>query len=296
MSVNPITGLTEEHNNYFDLPLVHQNTISSLTFAGQLRALHKVPLGSGRTLDFYADLHKSDEIYITLHGANKPDKNRYPRFERIQSVGKYKKALIAFADPTVQMGRRSQMLLGWYLGGAGWDPIYDMASVVRRAQSKVGTNRVVLIAGSGGGHAALRLGALIPGSLVYLQQPVVTINNSNPRALNNYFKTMWPGYDPARLMNDFPERFNMIELYRRLSPDNYVYYIQTYADLHYLNHNYKPFKKLFGIDSDSGTSANARRKFTLFNSVNPGHGTITAEEFDTYFTEALKWWRALTPR
>ena len=145
--VNPKSGLKENWDDHFKIPSVTQRSITSLRFNGQTTAVHTVPLENGLSLDFYARLGASDELVVTFHGAYRKDKYQYPRFERVQSLEGSFPAHIAFADPTLRLDRSQKMLLSWYLGGPGWDPMDDILKVIARAKGRSGAKHVVFIGG-----------------------------------------------------------------------------------------------------------------------------------------------------
>jgi len=293
--VNPRSGLREEWDGHFQVPSVAQRSINALRFTGQTTAVHSVPLGGGLSLDFYARLGVSDELVLTFHGAYRKDNYHYPRFERVRSLENTFPAHIAFADPTLRLDKRQKMLLSWYLGGPGWDPMDDILKVVARAKGRTGDRHVLLIGGSGGGLAALRISAHIPGSLAYVQAPATDIHNCFPTAKKNYFGTVWPGWDMEQLLDAFPERFNMQTFYRRRRPENFVYYAQSTRDSHYLTTHFEPFRAALGATPTGAEEPRGRRWLALYDGEKEGHGAMTPPEFKTHLDRALTWWRERRP-
>jgi len=289
--VNPRSGLREKWHDHFKVPLVTQRSITSLKFNGQTTAVHRVPLENGLTLDFYARLCASDELVITFHGAYLKRKYEHPRFERVRSLRGAIPTHIAVADPTMLLDPSKKMLLSWYLGGPGWDPMDDILKVIARAKGRSGAKHVLFIGGSGGGHAALRLSAHLPGSLAYVQAPATDIHRCFPTAKKNYFETVWPGWDPESLLDAFPERFNMPELYRRRSPENFVYYAQSTRDPHYLETHFEPFRAATPEKPTGAAEPRGRRWLSLYEGAKEGHGAMTPPEFHEHLDRALTWWR-----
>lgn len=289
-TTNPITGLQESYNEYYRVPEVKQRSIGALRLAGQPRALHTVPLGPGRSLDFFAQLGRSEELIVTFHGANSERTNFYPRFERVASMRKNFPAIIAFADPTVRLSE--PMLLSWYLGGPAWDPFDEIDIVIRAAMRKAGAKRVVFIGGSGGGFAALRASSRHPGSMAFVQSPQTDIRRYIPSVVNLYFETMWPGWDQAQLLEAFPERFDMVRHYQKKRPENFVYYLQSDKDATHIERHYNPFKAAFGVKTESGIDATGRRMFVCHEAESPRHGPPSPTEYAHHLEEALKFHRA----
>lgn len=290
MNINPKTGLKEETHDFYKVPLVYQKSINRIRLDGQPTAVHNVPFGNGLSLDFYSTTKPGDELIVAFHGANMKEKNFYPRFERVASLRR-KGALLAFADPTIPLDKDREMLLSWFLGGPGWDPATSILKVIRKAMGKTGAKHIAFIGGSGGGYAALRMSAMIPGSLAFVQEPQTNIGNYIQHVVNTYFEKVWPGWEGDRLIAAFPERFNMVQHYADLIPNNFVYYAQSIADTSHVEQHYKPFKLAHGVRDDSGINKTGTRHFVLYDGELKGHGRITASEFDFHFDTAFKEWR-----
>ncbi|GAA1722639.1 hypothetical protein [Brachybacterium phenoliresistens] len=289
---NPATGLMESYEPHFQLPVIHQRSITSLRFQSRPTALHTVALRHGRRLDFYARLTKSDEIAVTFHGANRRDKNIYPKFERVTSLHHEFPSHLAFADPTLLLDSQRNLLLGWYCGGPGWDPLADILLAIERAQARTGAKHVVFIGGSGGGFAALRASAMLPGSLAYVQSPATSIRNSLPNAKRTYFGLVWKDWDQERLIDAFPERFSMPEHYASFRPRNFVYYTQSTSDPYYIENHYVPFYTALGSTPSPDGPPSGRRWFSPYDGEKEGHGVMTPPEFRFHLHRALDWWRA----
>lgn len=290
---NPITGLKESIHEKYAVPIVHQRSTRNVKFSGQRTAVHKVPLGHIGTLDFYAQLGRNDELLVGFHGATPRSKNFYPRFERVRSFRKLTNSFMNFADPTLQIEPDNSMLLSWYLGSAGWDPLYDIARVVKRVKGKTGAKHFAFIGGSGGGFAALRMSTLFPGSLAFVQEPQTDIGQYWDSVVNKYFATAWPGWDKEALLSAFPERFNMNYLYANLAPNNVVYYTQSRADSEHSDKHCPPFMKALGLTPDSPSNQEQTRNFRIYDGEVKGHGRITANEFDAFYRDAIEIWRGV---
>lgn len=290
-TINPRTKLRETWHDYYQLPQVHQRGIGQLSFAGQVSAVHTVPLRRDLSLDFFARLGRSDELFVSFHGSIPPSRPVYPRFERVASLRKKTRAMMAFADPTILVDDTRKMSLSWYLGGPGWDPIPPILRAVRRAQGKTGAKHVAFVGGSGGGYAALRASALVPGSMAFVQDPQTKISAYYPASVTAYTDAVWPGWARGELLAAFPDRFDMVEHYRSMPLDNFVYYAQSAKDPNHVELHYTPFKEACRLQGPSGTTSDGSRVFALYDGELAGHGKITPAEYDQHFTAALRSWR-----
>lgn len=295
MIKNARTGLSESLHDYYQVPEVQQRSIQNVRYGGQQTAVHKVPVGAGLTLDFYARLGGSDEILVSLHGALIPGRHKYPRFERVASLRSRAKAMMSFADPTIAADKRGEISSAWFLGGPGWDPQPWITQAIRKAFGKTGARHIAFVGGSGGGFAALRASAAVPGSLAFIQDPQTNLAVHNPVNVDKYFATMWPGWDKDSLLHAFPERFDMVRHYSSSRPKNYVYYAQNSRDTFHTTNHYLPFAEVHGMGSQVGLDRSNTRNFALYDGANRGHGKITAAEFDQHLALALAFWRENRP-
>lgn len=289
--INPRTGLRETRHELYGVPEVRQRGIGRLTFAGQSTAVHKVPLRNGLTLDFFAKLKPSEELIVTLPGAASPTKNIYPLFARVSTFRRSAPAFMAFADPTIMLDSKREMLLSWFLGGPDFDPAPLILQAIRRAQGKTGAKHIVFVGGSGGGHPALRLSAMVPGSMAYVHEGATNIARSLPSSVDRYFEKAWAGWDQKALLHALPERFDMVRHYERSQPRNFVYHAQSVDDARFKEDHYFPFKDVHGVTADSGVSGSRSRHFVLYKGEIPGHGKVTAEEFRRHYGAAVSLWR-----
>ncbi|MGP9787850.1 hypothetical protein ACT3UD_16265 [Glutamicibacter sp. 287] len=183
------------------------------------------------------------------------------------------------------------MVSAWYLGGPGWDPLPRILRVVKKAMGKSGATHVAFVGGSGGGFAALRASAAMPGSLAYVQDPQVRLATHNPRNVDRYFATVWPEWNQESLLHAFPERFDMIRHYKAYNPANFVYYAQNSSDREHVENQYIPFARAHGFNDERGINSSNNRFFALYDGENKGHGKITTKEFSEHFDSAIRFWR-----
>lgn len=291
-TTNPHTGLRETWNDFYDVPLVHQKSLRALRLNGQATAVHTAPIGGGLTLDFYAHLKRSDELIVTFPGAARPGKNIYPLFARVATFRALKSpAFMSFADPTIQMDPDREVLLSWFLGSPDLDPAPLVLQAIRKAQGKTGAKHVVFVGGSGGGFPALRMSALVPGSMAYLHEGTTSIARTLPVSSERYFSKLWPGWDREKLIHAFPHRFDMVRHYREFQPENFVYFAQSEGDRRFREGHYVPLKEAMGVKTDSGATRSGSRHFTLYKGEVKGHGKVTPKEFRHHFGNAMQAWR-----
>lgn len=103
---------------------------------------------------------------------------------------------------------------------------------------------------------------------------------------------MWPGWDQDKLLEAFPERFDMVRHYRNRPIDNFVYYTQNRHDQRHYSRHYEPFRQAVGIKEKSGSSRDGSRHLVLYSGESQSHGGITAAEYDKFYADAFQRWRA----
>ena len=296
MTINRRTGLREGFHEYYQLPLVHQKGVGRLRLDGQLSAVHTTPYRPGVTLDFYSRLNRSDELVVTLHGAIDLTKIPYPVFTRVRSLKDKAAAMMSFADPTLLLDPTHSMQIAWYLGGPGWDPLPAILQAVRKAQGKTGARHIAFLGGSGGGFAALRVSAMVRGSMAFVYDPQTVLASYNRDVVEEYFSTAWPGWSGRSLLDAFPERFDMARHYRAHVPENFVFYVQNRSDHAHVAKHLTPFAASFGIQELADEMRGSRHTFIIYDGMREGHGNIQPEEFDAFYAEAMASWRAYRER
>lgn len=285
---HPRTGLRETWNERFEVPVVHQKAFEALDFSGHAESIHTVPIEEVPSLDFYARLAPSDELYVSFQGAVMPGKLRYPSFWRVASMRNRAEAFMAFADPTLLLTSNEAFGLGWYTGGEGWDPLEQIANVVRQAMTYSGAKRVMFLGGSGGGFAAMRMATKFPGSIAFVQDPQTTVAAYHMLHKERLVEGCWPGRQLEDVLARHPERFDLLHVYQKSSPQNYVYYRQSTRDRHLKKHC-EPFME--AVKGAPGM-IDDRYRFVLEEGEKKGHGAITNAEFSRHFRAAVRWWRS----
>lgn len=249
---------------------------------------YRLEVDGGPSLYAYAHLHPASVLRVHLHGAIRPA-DTYPRFDRITTAGATGDAFVSFADPIHSLDR--EVLLGWFLGGNGWDPNDALARFVSDAAQACGADTVALIGGSGGGFAALRLGLALPRALVYCFNPQIVLPNYSAQVVGKYVETGF-GTDrvPAEVMADDPARFDMSLAYAQAERLPTVYYVQNLSDIGHVGRHYVPFKRALGLRHDvAGVSPDGRVRLELVDMEHDGHHAPTVTEFRAQLDAALAW-------
>lgn len=285
---NAQTGPNESWHDHFKVPVVHQQSLEALRFDGPSSAVHTVPRGPGQSIDFYAQLAPSEELFVSLHGAAAKGNARYPMFRRVESLKDRVPSMLSFADPTLTFSDAEDFTIGWYTGGPDWDPLDDIASTVRSAQAHTGAQHVMFLGGSAGGHAALRISTRFPGSIALVTDPQTDIGSYYAPHRERLLHHCWPGQAGTEVLASHSDRFNMCHFYALANPANFIYYRQSTGDSWHERVHARPFQE--SISGTNGTSE-GRYRFVYERGEREGHGKINAAEFDRHFDRALDFWR-----
>lgn len=278
---------TTSWDDHYRAPIFKHTSLASLDFGTATTAIHEVDLGRGKRIDFYAKLEPADALFVSLHGAVPLAAPRYPHFRRVESMKNRVSALLCIADPSLALSDDDDFRLAWYAGSAEWDPIAELADIVRKAQEYVGARRVMFLGGSGGGFASLRIAPQFPGSMAFVQDPQTDVARYYPSHLDRLFGAIWPGWEKKEAFEKYPERFNLLHLYPRLDPNVFIYYRQSNGDQWHIVNHAKPFEEAVST-TQSVLSGNCR--FVYEDSEKPGHGKISPAEFDLHFDLAMEFW------
>ncbi|MFJ2519790.1 alpha/beta fold hydrolase [Cellulosimicrobium cellulans] len=238
---------------------------------------------------FYARLKPAKRLQIVLHGAVRAGKDTYPRFDRISSTRGDDDALVSFADPTI--GAYPKVLLGWYLGGHGWDPLETMVEVVRSAAAAVGAEDVILIGGSGGGFAAMQLALKLEGAMAFVFNPQTAVMRYNRAVVLNYFTHAHPGYTAEAIVSARPERFDVGLAYAGAPVKPRIFYAQSIGDSIHVVQHYIPFKRALNMRRVHGEADGVPVRFELYDGMREGHGPPLVDEYAGLLRNALHWGR-----
>lgn len=246
-----------------------------------------VPVTSEIPAYFYARLAPAQRLQVVWHGAVRAGVDSYPRFDRITSTRDSGDAFLALADPTV--GVYPKVNLGWYLGGEGWDPIDAHRDLVLAAARATGAKEIVLVGGSGGGFAALRMALQIPSATAFVFNPQTAVLRYARSLVNSYFRYAYPSSTPERIAASEPARFDLSVAYAASHQHPRVYYAQNLSDSTHIIQHYLPFKRSLNVRTADGHSERGSIRFALYDGERDGHGPPTPHEYVRLLEAALEW-------
>lgn len=200
------------------------------------RSVHVVETGT-YALPFLVDRAVGDTLVVAFNGAIDRNRTTQPRFERARSLSKLGAPFMVVADPTLDLS--PSLGLGWYLGSATLDLVPELARAVRATMETLGCRRAVLVGSSGGGFAAMQLGALMPEATAVVFNPQTDIRRYHARWAEAALATTFGvggSYDSIS-----SERLSVIDRYRRSGARPRVSYVINEKDGHHVTRHAKPF-------------------------------------------------------
>ncbi|MGP5717792.1 heparinase II/III domain-containing protein [Brachybacterium tyrofermentans] len=182
-----------------------------------------------------------DTMTVMLHTAVDRARVSLPLFQRVR----YQRELaagpiVAFGDPTLDLSR--ELRLGWYLGNEEVDLPRAMSAVLQRLARQLGTSKFVIQGGSGGGFAALQVGAHIPGAHVMAANPQTDLRKYNVRAYRAAMIAAFGIKDASRS----PQLLSRVDAARRiieLNSEMSISMVMNTGDLYHQRNHAAPFKE-----------------------------------------------------
>ena len=152
---------------------------------------------------------QGDVLTVLFHGALDRGRVQLPVYERVR----FQKSLeagpfMAFGDPTLDLSR--SLRLGWYLGTNALDLVPFMASIIESLRDALGVERILLVGSSGGGFAALQVGACIPGSQALVFNPQTDLRRYYPGPFSEAANAVF-GTDSSSRLAPYGQRLSAIE-------------------------------------------------------------------------------------
>lgn len=207
-------GMPRWRPTSYPLRAVHHGSALSLEKRPRGASIHTVDCGP-LELAMALDPARGRWLTVLFHGALDRAKFRLPVFQRWRYQLTLKAGpTLAFADPTLDLS--GSMRLGWYLGTETTDLAPRIADTVRHAAERLGVDRIALVGSSGGGFAALQVGAHLPDAVVVAMSPQTDLREYSPRLVN---AATGPAFGAACLSEEplEPARVSAMERFTALS-------------------------------------------------------------------------------
>lgn len=255
---------------------VERTELSTATRLPEEKALIMRESREGLRLDYlWKPNPGARRLFVFFSGDALRSKNDPPVFQRWTWSSFFPGHCLYVSDPSLHLD--SQLGLAWYSGTKDVDPmpaIIDRVSWVA-GQMNLHHEEVYAYGSSGGGFAALRMAALMPGAGVVAINPQTSILDYHGKAVEKYLRVCFGETDREAAFSRYPDRLSVLEHCERLRGRKLIY-IQNTLDTHHLEMHFKPFCRLMGVPPlQNESEGNFRR---LLFSDEGGHGKAESQQ------------------
>lgn len=255
---------------FYPMPVVHHGPTFALSSRPRTAQIHTVDCGP-LVLPMALDPTRGNILTVLFHGALDRAKLRLPIFQR----WRYQLELTAgptmvIADPTLDLS--GSMRLGWYLGTETVDLVPRIAASIRHAASALGVEHVALVGSSGGGFAALQIGAHLPGAVVLAMSPQTDLRKYSPRLVH---AATGPALGIGQLTGASVEtsRLSASERFTALSAFPRVELVSNPGDQLHVKHHEGPLREAYAA------AGHASQFDTTSIDLGPGHRSLDNETY-----------------
>lgn len=180
-------------------------------------------------------------LTVMLHGATDRARTKLPLFQRLRFQKTLKAGpTVCFSDPTLDLS--SELRLGWYLGTEDVALADEIAVATRALARSLGCTNIVFQGNSGGGFAALQMGARFPGSHVVALNPQTDVRNYLATFARSTFIA---AYGDAKIgeKKRFSERINVMHALQTLESRTSITLVMNEGDVFHEKKHAAPLRQ-----------------------------------------------------
>ncbi|MFI8598239.1 heparinase II/III family protein [Rothia koreensis] len=247
---------------FYDIPVVSHHGVLDPQRITKKPAVHTVDLGR-LVLPLVVAPDPGATLTVQFHGAIDRNKTRIPIFQRLEfqrtlEVG----PTMNIADPTLDLA--STLRLGWYMGVDDLDLHAIIARQIRAAADALGTENIVLQGGSGGGFAALQVGAFLPEASVVAFNPQTDVRKYHAHSASDAFEVSF-GSRTAPTEESLVRRLSVIDRIAHAGSVGRLYLVTNTGDTFHAEVHEQPLSRF--LDENQVAESHETIRFDL----GPGH-------------------------
>lgn len=209
--------------------------------------------------DFIAYFRDNPNLLCLGTGSQSPNKKtkdgslvKPPYFHRWSWYDDFDENFLVYSDPSHYFS--DKIHLGWYVGDKDTWYLEVISNIIKKiAKNRNVTNNNILFYGSsGGGFAAIGLGALIKDSNILVNNAQFFVMNYQAWGVNRLFDLLnqyFPTYTREEIYQEIKYRLNHIELFKKIKyVPNIHYYVNVNSNEDINNQCIPVLKELFNLD------------------------------------------------
>lgn len=209
-------------------------------------------------------------LTVMFHGATDRARTKLPLFQRLR----FQKTLdagptVCFSDPTLDLS--SELRLGWYSGTENVPLADEIVAATRALAQSLDCTNVVFQGGSGGGFAALQMGARFPGSHVVALNPQTDVRQYLATFARNTFVA---AYGDAKIgeKNRFRDRIDVMHAFQTLDSRTSITLVMNEGDVFHEKKHAVPLRRV--VRELPGVSIDDVKL-----DLGPGHKGLSNEQY-----------------
>ena len=197
-----------------------------------------------------------------------------PFFQRHSWINSLTDSVIYYNDPTLYLGDH-------LLVGSGTKDRYylkDIATILEKLIEKINIphKNVLFYGSSAGGFMSFILAGYVKESIALVNSPQTCLTKWLYTPVMQVFTLSYPGLSMEEVLEQFPERINVISFYNYIKYVPKIYYLQNaYCELDIVDHVI-PF--IEGLQKMGAGCVVNKIKFDFYYSVRPNYSTSSSRE------------------
>lgn len=220
---------------------------------------------------FALDPAAGETLTVLFHGAVDRGRSRLPMFQRWRfQTDLGAGPTMSIADPTLDLA--ADLSLAWYLGTEATDLTPIIAETINAAAASLGVKNIVLVGNSGGGFAALQVGAHIDNAVVVAMSPQTDLRLYFPRLTRPAFESAL-GRTGSPTSSSLVKRISVLDRMRSTGKVPRIHIVSNTGDAFHVTKHEKPLLK--GIIE----SGHERRASIIEFNLGSGHRSLSNDQY-----------------
>lgn len=255
---------------FYNLPLTSHLGAPDLADRLSAPMIHTRDAGP-LVIPFALDPAAGETLTVLFHGAIDRGRSRLPMFQRWRFQTELAAGpTMSIADPTLDLS--ADLPLAWYLGTEDTDLTPIIADTVTTAASALGVRNVVLVGNSGGGFAALQVGAHIDDAAVVAMSAQTDLRKYFPRLTRPVYESAL-GRRNEPTTSSLVERVSVLDRIRRTGKVPRTYVVSNAGDAFHVSKHEKPL-----MDGLAASGHGNRASLIDFDLGN-GHRSLSNDQY-----------------